>query len=201
MSEAVDRKREAKRQTILDVAVRLFAERGFHSTRMADIADELGLRKAALYYYFDSKEAILVELIRSRVGMALGALTGIVAAEAAATDKIDRAVRSHLRIFHEHGDIYTIFNSEKLDAVSRQAASIVDELGRKYETLWVAVLTEGVDEGTLRPDLDIRIAMKAILGMLNTTLGWFRPGGRLSIDELSDRYVDLTLRAIAGREP
>lgn len=197
VSEVVARKREQKRQSILDAAVGLFAERGYHATRMADIAEVIGLQKPALYYYFDSKEAVLVELIRTRVGLALDALIVIADSPRPPLDKLSEAIRSHLRVFHEHPDIYTVFSSEKLDAVSPAAAAIVDDLGRRYERLWVDMLTQGTREGALRPDLDIQVTMKALLGMLNATLTWFRPSGRLTIDDLADRYVDLAWSALA----
>ena len=199
MSEVVERKREAKRQAILDAAVRLFAERGYAATRMADIAESLGLHKPALYYYFDSKEAVLVELIRTRVGAALDALRAIAASPRLSADKIAEAVRTHLRVFHEHPHLYTVFNSEKLDTVSLEAAAIVDDLGRHYEELWVDMLTEGVASRALRPDLDIPVTMKAILGQLNSTLTWFTPDGRLTIEELSDQYVELVLSSVSLR--
>jgi len=193
MSQTIERKRAAKRQAILDAAARHFAESGYHPARMVDIAEGVGLQKAALYYYFDSKEAILVELIRSRVGVALESLLEITASGAAPQDKIRQAVRAHLRVFHEHADLYTIFNSERLHLISGEAASVVDELGRRYEKAWA----EMVAEAGPRPDLDIPVTVKAIMGMRNTTLTWFAPHGRLTIDDLAGQYADLTLHTIS----
>lgn len=198
MSDVVERKRHAKRQAIFDAAARWFAGRGYHATRMQDIADDLGLNKAALYYYVDSKEALLVELIRSRVGVALETITEIAAGPGTPTEKVEMAVRAHLRVFHQHADLYTIFNSEKLRTISAEAAAIVDELGRQYEKQWAEMLTEGIDSGAFRPDLDVAVTVKAVLGMLNTTLTWFDPDGRLGLDEMSDRYVELVSAAVAG---
>ena len=198
MSELIERKRHAKRQAIFDAAARWFADRGYHATRMQDIADDLCLNKAALYYYFDSKEAILVELIRSRVGMALETVTAIVDEPAGdPADKLNRAVTSHLRVFHEDADLYTIFNSEKLRTISAEAAGIVDELGRSYERQWARLVSEGIEAGAFRADLDVTVSVKAVLGMLNATLAWFEPDGRLSLDELADLYVALAAGALS----
>lgn len=193
MSTTIDRKRAAKRQAILDAAARHFAESGYHPARMVDIAEEVGLQKAALYYYFDSKEALLVELIRTRVGVALESLLEITSSGAAPTEKIRRAVAAHLRVFHEHADLYTIFNSERIHLISREAASVVDDLGRQYEKAWAAMLAETAP----RSDLDIPVTVKAVMGMLNTTLVWYESGGRLTIDKLADQYAEFILRAIA----
>ncbi|HSJ33472.1 MAG TPA: hypothetical protein VLB85_00240, partial [Acidimicrobiia bacterium] len=143
-------------------------------------------------YYFDSKEAILVELIRTRVGLALESLLDITASDATPTEKMRRAVTTHLRVFHEHADLYTIFNSERLHLISREAASVVDDLGRQYEQAWAKMVAETGP----RSDLDIPVTVKAIMGMLNTTLVWYDPTGRLTVDELADQYAELTLHAI-----
>lgn len=194
-SEKVLRKREARRRAILDAAAARFAADGYLATRMADIAGDLGYRKAALYYYFDSKESILVELIEARIGVALGALDEIVTSGLDPIAKVEAAVRTHLRIFHEHADIYTIFNSERLHLINRGTAATVDELGRRYESRWREMLADPA----FRADLDIPITVKAIMGMLNTTLAWFDPGGRLELDALADRYVDLIRRMLGAR--
>jgi AcrR family transcriptional regulator len=182
-------KRRAKRQAIFDAAASRFAQHGYHGARMQDIADDLGLRKAALYYYFDSKEAVLVELIRDRVGLALEAVTEIARAEVSPAEKIERAVLSHLRVFNQHADLYTIFNSEKLHSVSLEAARIVDDLGRSYEERWAEMLGEGVRS----------VTVKAVMGMLNNTLTWFSSTGRLSIDALAERYVALIRSGVTVR--
>ena len=197
-SDTIERKREARRAAIFDAAARWFAEQGYHATRMQDIADDLDLNKAALYYYFPSKEAILVELIRARVGIALDAVTRIARGPEGPVDKLGRAVRSHLEVFHRHADLYTIFNSEKLHTISAEAAGIVDDLGRRYERRWAEMLQDGIDAGRVRADLDVAITVKALLGMLNTTLIWFEPGGRLSLDELAERYAELALAAVSA---
>ncbi len=193
----VERKRNLKRQAIFDAAARRFAEHGYHATRLQDIAEDLGLQKPALYHYFDSKEAILVELIRSRVGVALESVTIIASGRARPATKVEEAVRTHLRVFHEDADLYTIFNSEKLRTISAEAASIVDELGRRYESTWAAMIRDGVRQGDFGSDLDPEVTVKAIMGMLNTTLTWFDPGGRLTLGELSDHFAALVESALA----
>ncbi|CAN5884764.1 TetR/AcrR family transcriptional regulator [soil metagenome] len=198
-SPSVERKRNLKRQAIFDAAARRFAEHGYHATRMQDIAEDMGLQKPALYHYFGSKEAILVELIRSRVGVALEDVSVISRGAGPPAAKVEEAVRTHLRVFHEHADLYTIFNSEKLRTISAEAASIVDELGRRYEIEWGAMIGAGVRGGEFAPGLDIGITVKAILGMLNTTLTWFDPNGRLSLDQLSDRFASLVEATLTPR--
>lgn len=192
----VARKRAAKIEKIHDVAASLFAKHGYYGTRMEDIAAGLDLQKGALYYYFDSKEALLASLVEKRVGMALDVLREIVARDTTATDRVREAFTGHLSVFQEHADIYTIFNTERLHSINEGAAEKVNELGREYESLWEQLVDEGKSSGEFRSGLDTSVTVKAVLGACNTTLTWFREEGPLSIEEIADRFAGLFLEGL-----
>lgn len=196
MAGTVERKRQLRRNQVLDSAARIFARDGFHAARMDDIAAELHLTKAALYYYCESKEDLFVKVIEARVGLAVDALEGLETTAATAADKVRQAILVHLRVFHQHRDIYTMFLGERLRSISADAASVVDEMGRRFERRWAEFLEEGIRRGEFRSDLDIPITVKASLSMCNMTLTWFRPGGRLSIEDLAGEFGDLVLGGI-----
>jgi TetR/AcrR family transcriptional regulator, cholesterol catabolism regulator len=196
VNSKVERKRRVRRDQILDAAARIFARDGFHAARMDDIAAELDLTKAALYYYCDSKEDLFVKVIEARVGIAVDALESI-ENTAPAPAKLRQAILIHLQVFHRHPDIYTMFLSERLQSISADAASVVDAMGRRFEHRWAEILREGIAAGDFSPDLDVPITVKASLSMCNMTLSWFRPDGRLTIDQLAERFGDLILQGIA----
>lgn len=201
MSTRVEQNRAAKVIAILDASARLFAQSGYHSTRLADVASELGLHKASLYHYFDSKESILVELIKRRVGSAVSALEIIAAGKQSDRAKLAEAVRSHIEIFNENADLYTIFQSERLHTISDRAAELVNERGRQYEQVFADLIADGVDSGDFSRDLDPQVTMKAIVGLCNSTLSWFRVNGRMKLGELADRYADMALRIVTNPSP
>lgn len=196
VNSKVERKRRVRRDQILDAAARIFARDGFHAARMDDIAAELDLTKAALYYYCDSKEDLFVKVIEARVGIAVDALESI-ENSAPPPVKLRQAILIHLQVFHRHPDIYTMFLSERLQSISSDAASVVDTMGRRFEHRWAEILREGITTGDFSPDLDVPITVKASLSMCNMTLIWFRPDGRLTIDQLAERFGDLILQGIA----
>lgn len=192
----VAQKRAAKIERIYDVAAALFAEHGYAATRMEDIAAGLDLQKGALYYYFDSKESLLTSLVETRVGVALDVLREIADRDMAAKERVRAAFAGHLTVFQENPDVYTIFNSERLHSISAETAEKVNALGRDYERLWGRMIEEGIEAGEFRADLDIAVSVKAILGACNSTLMWFRSGGRLSIEEVAESFADLFLIGI-----
>lgn len=185
-------KRTAKRQAITEAAARVFSERGYAQTRMADVAEALGMQAGSLYYYFESKEALLAAAVADRVGTAADALERVVALDETPEAKIRLAIESHLVVFDEHVDLYTVFQSEHLEAVVPDLAAAVDEQGRRYEALWVRLVEEGVASGDLRP-ADPWLTMKAIVGLCNSTLFWYEHGGGLTLEGLAGRFADLVL--------
>lgn len=189
-------KRSAKRAAIMESATRLFSARGFQATRMQDIADELGMQAGSLYYYFPSKEAVLGSIVEANVGAATEALAVIVGSEGSAVGRVRAAIESHLAVFAEQPDLYAIFVSEKLDAISPELAAHVDDLGRRYEQLWVQLLEHGIATGELRSDLEPWVAMKAVVGMCNSTLFWFSEGGRLKATEVAAAFTALALEGL-----
>jgi AcrR family transcriptional regulator len=194
----VSEKRARKVEQIHAAAARLFAERGFHATRMADIASELDMQAGSLYYYAASKEDLLVAIVESRVGVAVAALRDIVSSDAPVADKIRAAIAAHLRAFQDDADIYSIFNFERLADISPDVAEHVNRRGREYEALWAELVSTGARSGALRNDVDVRVTVKAIVGLCTSTLLWFRPGGRLSLDEVAGQFADLVLAGLVS---
>jgi AcrR family transcriptional regulator len=112
--------------------------------------------------------------------------------------QIRAGIVGHLDVFDRHADLYRIFQSERFDAISEELGARVDELGRTYEELWVQLLTRARSEGAIRSEVDPWLLMKGIVGMCNSTLFWFAPGGTYSSDEVGDTFADMILSGIVG---
>lgn len=192
-------KRTDKRSRILEVATSLFSDRGYSASRMQDIADGLGMKAGSLYYYFDSKESLLVAIVGERVGVAVSMLEEIAAGSRPPVDQIRGAILGHLDVFDRHADLYRIFQSERLDAISEELGARVDELGRRYEGLWVELIRRAQSEGSVRSDVDPWLLMKGIVGMCNSTLFWFAPGGTYSSADVGETFADMVLAGITTR--
>jgi AcrR family transcriptional regulator len=190
-------KRADKQSRILDVATALFSERGYTATRMQDIADGLAMKAGSLYYYFESKEAVLAAIVGERVGLAVSMLERIVEGPGDSLDRIRSAIAGHLDVFDRHADLYRIFQSERLEAISEELGARVDELGRRYEELWVKLIERAQADGSVRPDADPWVLMKGIVGMCNSTLFWFTPEGRYCSSEVAETFADMILAGIA----
>ncbi|SFK73873.1 TetR/AcrR family transcriptional regulator [Geodermatophilus ruber] len=181
----------SRRAQIIDVAARLFEQRGYHETSMEALAQEVGIRKASLYYYFSNKDLILVEIheemidhllvrARERAGSPVERLDGIM------FDLVSlmELYPGRLRIFFEH--------YRELPAEQRRAITVKRD---EYHGLLLATLRDGVAEGAFVIE-DIEVTALAILGMCNWTYQWLRPGGPLGARQVADRFLALVLEGI-----
>lgn len=189
-------KRKARQDDVYAAAAKLFAEKGYHATRIQDIADELGMLKGSLYYYFSSKEELLVNLTSGRIEESIAAIKGILSTKYTPTEKLTLTIDEHLRLYQEHAHIYTIYMQENLHEINADAAEQVSRLSKAYQKLWEKLLGEGIDCGEFQADLDTEIAVKAILSMCNNTIIWYDPNGRVPIRELARMFANLVLNGV-----
>ncbi len=192
----VSEHKKARQEEVYETAARLFAERGYHATRIQDIADELGMLKGSLYYYFSSKENLLVKVIEGYVEEIYAALAEIVNTGYSPRRKLILAIETHLQLFHQNAYVYAIFMQENLTTIDRATAVTVQQRNKAYARLWEQILEQGVQQGDFRSGLDIPVTARAILGMCNHTLTWYRVDGRLPIRELARVHAQLVLQGI-----
>jgi len=187
------KKRESE---VYAVAARLFARKGFHATRMQDIADELGMQKGSLYYYFNSKDELLSELVTGSVQEAQNSLQAILHSHQSPTQKLASAINEHLRILQLNADLHLINAQEILMSLDEETAVTTNNLLKDYENIWAAIVQEGIDVGEFRADLDYKIIIKAMLGMCNATLTWFEPKGRLTSQQIGQIFSELMMNGL-----
>jgi AcrR family transcriptional regulator len=166
----------ARLQEVLDVAARIFAEKGYRGTSLNEIAEALGMNKASLYYYVRSKEDLLRRLIlragRHLRDVAQDPELGRLPALAA----LERLVREHCRVAFEHRHELGVLVQQRrhlelgrLEEVSARERAYVEHLK--------SVIARGVDEGSFRR-VDPAIAAQFVLDTVNGLLRWYRPEGR-----------------------
>jgi AcrR family transcriptional regulator len=175
-------------------AARLFAERGYHGTSIGDLAQALGVQKATLYAYIESKQDLLYQTMRDGADAFHGALDDI-PERLPAVEKIQLALRAHLRVVAEQLDIATVFVQEWRYLEGERRDEIVAER-RRYEDRIRALFREGRELGELRTDLDDGTAALLMLSAANWAYTWLQPGR--DTDELADRFYALLVDGMRG---
>ena len=170
------------REAVVDAAVRVFRERGYDGTSMADVAAALGLHKSSLYHHVTGKE----ELLEAALARALDALFAMLAEPAStqgrAVDRLEHIVRRTVDIMVRQLDEVTVLLRVRGNTrVERWALSRRREFDRAVE----AVLVDAVADGDLRDDLDPGVATRLVFGMSNSVCEWYQPAGRLRATDLA----------------
>jgi TetR/AcrR family transcriptional regulator, cholesterol catabolism regulator len=174
---------------IIDAAARSFAERGYHGTSTQAIADVLGMRQASLYYYFPSKEAALEVVCARGVEGHAEAADAIAAGNDPPLVKLARMIAAHLAPNAAKPDYVKVFINERryLPAPSRRR---IGRVSRRIERQFEQVIRAGIADGSMRRDLDPRLAMLSILSMCNAVINW-RGSDREHVSEIAAGFAKL----------
>lgn len=186
---------QAKRRMLLETAARAFNERGFYQTSLDDIAAELNVTKAALYYYFKSKDEILYEChslaIQSITDTPLGeidddGLSGL--------GKIERLVRRYVAmIVKSFGRCLVLVGTQPLEPENAGKC----RAGRRgINDLFVEVIREGIADGSIAP-CDPKLAAYFLFGTLNWIAQWYDEKGPRKLEEITDQAVGYVLGGLA----
>jgi AcrR family transcriptional regulator len=186
-----------KEREILEAAVALFRDKGYHATSMQDIADAVGLQKGSLYHYIAGKEELLFRIAFETISHYNRLLETILASSLPAAEKLRRAVRAH--VFMQTHDVGTVTLLRDSGALRPEQREIIHGLTRRYAELVEALIGHGIADGDFRA-LDAKMAAFAILGACNWIHRWYAPNGRLRPDEIAGHFADFFLNGIAGAE-
>jgi len=185
------------RDEILEAAAQIFSEKGFHAASMQDIARAVNLQKASLYHHVSSKQEILLALLDKALDILIDAIGEVAAASLPPQEKLREAIRVYLEILTSQRGLSAVllFEHRSLDADLR--ARHIPRRDR-FEGLWRGLLQEGVDDGVFQCS-DPALAARALLGVMNWTITWYRADGLLDADEIADQYANMILNGLLVR--
>lgn len=182
------------RQDIIDAAARLFRQKGYASTNMQEIAAALGVTKAALYYYFRSKEEILATICDQTMATAEKRLAKLMERPLSVPERIRQIIYNHIMSVFDDAPYISVFFNERLHLAPDNLEKITRRR-RQYEEKIADVLREGIARGILKP-VDVLPTVYAILGMCNWLYQWYKPDGRLKPEEITDLFAEIVLRGL-----
>jgi len=182
------------REDILEAAAQVFRHKGFHGASMQDIAKAVNLQKPSLYHHVSSKQEILLELLDRALELLLERISPIAEQSILADERLRLMIREYLQILAENTDLSAVLLFEHRSLESKQHARHVPNRD-KFEALWRNVLADGVRSKRFVCE-DISLTTRAILGILNWTITWYRPSGDLTIQQIGDQYSNLLLNGL-----
>jgi len=187
-----------RRDELLQIAAGLFAERGYRNTTVRDIADAAGILSGSLYHHFDSKESMIDEIMQSFQAELFAGYDEILASKQPARDKLEAAVRLSFEAVHTHHAEVAIFQNEAARLGELERFDYLAERNKQSRKVWVTLLKDGIKSGDLRDDLDIEIVYRFIRDAVWMSVHWYRPGGKLTHQQLADQYLHVLLEGISA---
>jgi AcrR family transcriptional regulator len=184
---------------LLTVAARLFRERGYDATSMQEIADEMGILKGSVYHYVRTKEDLLWMVVEPPLrDLVDQARVLLIAPGKSVRERLADATAAHARSFEVHYPHMFVITRENGETLSPKRKKEFDAMRSEYMSLWVGAIESGMKSGELRGDLNPRLTVHAIFGMLNWMFRWFVPGKALSADDVASSFADILVRGITA---
>ena len=189
--------KSSRREEILQIAARLFAENGYHGTGIAELGEAVGLGKGALYHHIGSKEDLLYEISSRHVIEMVAFGERLLATDIAPLEKFRRLSRRLMRTIADNLPELTVFFREVRTLRGERGEHLLS-LRARFEEIWAAILEEGRAAGIFRTADPI--VVKGVLGLHNYSYLWLRPEGERTPEEISDTYCDVLLRGLLTPE-
>jgi TetR/AcrR family fatty acid metabolism transcriptional regulator len=178
-----------KRRLILDAAVRVFAHKGFHTSRVGDIAEEAGVAHGLLYHYFSSKDEVLETIFHETWSDLLAEIDEIETSDASAREQLERVAARLVRSWRVHPDVVRVLEREI--ARSAEIQQRISELVKPIEAIQ-RIIARGQAAGEFRDDFDFRIAGIVFYGGIEELLsGWVL--GQIPDDDEAVALAERTL--------
>lgn len=187
------RTRESRYDELIDTAARIFAVHGFKDTTIQDIAREMNVTGAAIYYYIQSKDDLLYEIWR-RAGQKLqAAVDHIRRKKVPPEEKIKLFFRSHLHLIIKDKPIFEVLILER-SRLPKEGKDVLEHDERRYqETLSEIIKSLPAEKIAIA---EPQILAFGILSMLNGVIRWYSPEERLSLDEIADLYYGAFMHGV-----
>jgi len=181
---------------LLDVAVRVFTERGYDGTSFQHLSHASGLSKSSIYHHIESKE----QLLRLGLERALEPLMASTGEEGATTgpaiDRLTHLIRRNVEILAERLPYVTLLLNVHGNTETERWAL---EQRRSYDKIVAGVVQGAIDEGDVRADVEARTIARLIFGMTNSVREWYRPERHTKPAELADLVCSMLLDGIRAR--
>ncbi|MGF7162398.1 AcrR family transcriptional regulator [Rhodoligotrophos appendicifer] len=191
------KKSEVTRARILDAAAHIFYHKGYALTRLSDIAKRARTQTSSIYYYFESREAIVAEVLRIANEKTSAFVLGAIAEmppDTKVRDKIKAAIRGHFEIVLS-GDQYTSAHMRIFDQIPPKLREHFLRVLDENAGVWRQLFAEAKATGEIREDLDLSVVRLLLLGMMNWSIEWYKPG-RMTPEQIADQAAILLFEGI-----
>jgi AcrR family transcriptional regulator len=182
------------KEKIKSVSIDLFFQKGYFATSISEIARGSGIQKASIYYHYTSKEELLFSILVTTMNDLTAYLMNNLAGIRNVEEKMRVAVHSHVRFHLERQKENFIANSE-LRGLSPEHYQVIVKKRDEYENIFQHLISEGFEKNVFIRQ-DAKILSYAILTLCTAGASWFKPYGRLTVDEIAVIYENFVINGL-----
>jgi AcrR family transcriptional regulator len=186
-----------KRRQLLDAAVRVFARKGYHASRVGDIAEEAGVAHGLLYHYFKSKDEVLEAVFHENWSLLQMRIASVEETDESAADQLRHIAAIVLRTWLHLPDVVTVVIREF--GRSPELADRIGELAQPIEVIQ-RTIERGIERGEFRSDIDPQFAATVVYGSIDELLtGWVLgrlPSGEEDVAAAEKALLEVSLRGL-----
>jgi TetR/AcrR family fatty acid metabolism transcriptional regulator len=193
-------KGNGKYHRILEAAVKVFAEQGFHQSTISQIAREAGVADGTIYLYFKNKDDILVQFFNYKTKLVFDRFREEVDKADNCFDKLRNLIRRHLEEFQNDRNMAVLYQAETHQN-SRLVEEQIKDMSKLYLDIVSEIVEQGQEEGGIRKDIYVGLVKRFILGGVDEVINtWLHSGGKYDLVSMADPLVDLFIRGIGNAE-
>jgi len=189
-----------KYHRILEAAVTVFAQSGFHEATISQIARAAGVADGTIYLYFKNKDDILVHFFNYKTRQVFACFREEVDQAQTAADKLRNLIRRHLEEFQKDRFMAVLYQAET-HRINRLAEEQIHEMHKMYLDLIAEIVEQGQVEGAIRRDLYVGLVKRYIIGGVDEVINtWLHSDGKYDLTSMADPLVDLFIRGIGTQQ-
>jgi AcrR family transcriptional regulator len=197
-SRRTDPTRAKRRQReIIDAAAEIFHRKGYSETSMQEIAEAVGILKGSLYYYIDSKEDLLFQMLLEVHEHAKGIVEETAALDVSAVERLRAYVQRHVEYNARNLSKIAVYYHDFGLLTAKRKRAIMDQR-RYYESFVVGLIEDAKADGSVDASVDASLVANAIFGVVNWIYTWYRPSGSASPQYLGKLYAELIVNGVSS---
>lgn len=193
------KQKRPKYMQIIDAAVEVIAENGYHQSQVSKIAKQAGVADGTIYLYFKNKEDILISLFKEKMGQFIERMEKDIKEKATAKEKLALVISKHFSLLAGDHNLAIVTQLE-LRQSNLELRQKINEILKGYLNILDGILTEGIQSGELKEGLDVRLARQMIFGTIDETVTtWVMNDQKYDLAALSDSVLELLVSGIHNK--
>lgn len=185
-----------KYKKIVDAAVIVIAENGYHQAQVSKIAKEAGVADGTIYLYFKNKEDILVSVFREKMAIFVNNLSVILEKDLNTSEMLFKMIDNHFRVLHDDRHLAIVTQLE-LRQSGKKLRQRINEVLKEYLDLLDRILVKGIDNGELDQTMDVRLARQMVFGTIDETItSWVMNDQKYDLMKLSPEVHRLIMNGM-----